>query len=158
MPQGRTAWVSLRLLLALKFFTHWGLFIDRDSIGTAHQRPMHSQQSLPSRAFYPAPVLEDGLSGVSIAIRMSSSWATRMVDKAHGTWQVDGPIACARVSPFSGGVHSECSLTSSPCVSRPGSWIHQIASLCLVVYESVCTLCRSSVACRPRYLTHARRQ
>ena len=74
--------------------THRCLSIGRDSIGTVHQRPMHSQLSLPSRVFYPAPVSEDGPSGASTPTRVSSSWATRMVDKAHGTWRVDGPIAC----------------------------------------------------------------
>lgn len=75
-------------------------FIDRGSIGMARRRPTHSQLSLLSRAFYPAPVLEGGPSGASVRIRASSSWATRMADKARGTWQVDGPIACVRVSAF----------------------------------------------------------
>lgn len=103
MPQGRTGWVSLSLLLIgliIRTFAHCCSFIDRDLIGTAHQQLMHSQPSLPSQAFYAAPVLEDGPNGVLMQIRVSPLWATRMVDKAHGTLQVDGPIVSAPVSPL----------------------------------------------------------
>lgn len=81
-------------------FVHFPYSIVRVLIGMVHQRPMHSQPFLPSPDFYPPPVLEDGRSGVSMPTRASSSWATRMVDKVHGTWRAGGPIVSPAVSPI----------------------------------------------------------
>lgn len=74
----------------LSFYSHSSFFYSslclyrRDSIGTAHRRPMRSHLSQPSHIFYLALVPEDGPRGVSMPTRASSSWDTRMVDKAHG--------------------------------------------------------------------------
>ena len=119
----------------------------------AHQPLMRSRLSLPSPIFYPALVLEGGLSGASMLIHGSFLRATRTVDKAHGTWRADGLTACALVSPLSA---SDPCLTSLHTHSSAGGWIHQITSLRLVVYESFCALYRSSVALRTRMFAHAR--